>query len=148
MLIEKNAVMIHSPHIAIMDDEKFYHTLITALINRYQNENSTSYVDGLETSSYLHVSDFRQNFHQRVDILILDYFLDNGITCQRVLKDFRKEHPSTHIIIISKYLDIRSTLGSILSGANEFIQKDEHFIKNLEQHLDIALAKYMRRNKN
>lgn len=148
MLIEKYGIMIHSPHITIMDDEKFYHTLITALINRYQEEKNVCYVAGLETSSYLHVSDFRQNFHQQVDILILDYFLDKGITCQRVLKEFRKEHPMTHIIIISKYIDIRSTLGSILSGANEFIQKDEHFIKNLELHLDQALAKYMKPNKN
>lgn len=140
--------MIYTPHIMIMDDEKFYHTLLNTLIRKYQDVNSDVYVENLLVSNFLHVSDFEQNFDQKVDILILDYFLDHGITCQKTLKNFRKQHPSTHIILISKYMDVRSTLGSILSGANEFIQKDEQFIENTGQYLDLALAKYMRRNKH
>lgn len=146
MFIENVIDMIHLPHISIMDDEKFYHTLIAALISKYQDQNVDTYVDGLVITSYTEVSEFKKSFDQKVDVLILDYFLDKGITCQQVLKDFRKEHPAAHIIIISRHIDIRSTLGSILSGANEFIQKDEHFTKNLEGYLDFALAKYMRKN--
>lgn len=138
---------MHSEHtpiqLALLDDDRFYHKLIATLLTRFQDPSSPRYVKDIQLVSFLHAEDMELNLNHRFQVVILDYFIDKGITSMRLVKKIREVHPETKILVISQHLNVRTSLLTHLNGADEFIRKDGHFSLELEKFLDFALAGYM-----
>jgi DNA-binding NtrC family response regulator len=72
------------------------------------------------------------NLHENPDIILLDYHMrpENGI---QILNRIKKEKPDTYVVMISATTNTSVAASSLHSGAFEFIQKDEHDLKNITQ---------------
>lgn len=74
-----------------------------------------------------------------MDVLILNYFLDEGKTCQPLMRNLLREQPECRIVVISGHMSLRTAISPILMGADDFILKDNHFTSNLQTYLDVQL---------
>ncbi len=131
--------MSTSPHIVLLDSDRFYHAILRAMLTRYQDELSSYHVQDLRFTSFLHTLDLEHNMHQKMDFVILNYFLDDGKTCQPLMRNLLSQQPNCKIIVISGHMSLRTAISPILMGADDFILKDNHFTNNLQTYLDVQL---------
>jgi len=100
--------------ILIIDDD----TDMCTLLSRYFTQNN--YETVVAASAGAGIAKFKE---QKFDIVLTDYYLGEEKDGKDVLKEIKKEDPSTIVLIITAYPDIKKAMELTTSGAYEYVEK-------------------------
>lgn len=121
---------LSSKTIAVVDDDlasiRYFEVLL-----KTTSANVVTFLNGNDFIAYI-----KEN-PDAFDMLMIDYLIPyiNGIEC---IREFRKHHRSTPVIMITAYYTRESKDESILAGSNEYILKPvipEKVLSILEKYL-------------
>jgi two-component system response regulator HydG len=100
--------------ILIIDDD----TDMCTLLSRYFTQNN--YETVVADSARAGIEKFKE---QKFDIVLTDYYLGEEKDGKDVLNEIKKEDPSTIVLIITAYPDIKKAIELTTSGAYEYVEK-------------------------
>lgn|SRR3989338_831658 len=121
-------------HIAVVEGDHFYHKIIQEEIRRWEDDLLRSF-HSLRISSFIHADDFALNFHQPIDLVLMDYHLPGNRTSTALLRELKQQQPNVSILIVCRENSLKSTAASLLNGADEFIYKGPDFTEKLTSSL-------------
>jgi two-component system, NtrC family, response regulator HydG len=100
--------------ILIIDDD----TDMCILLSRYFTQNN--YETVVADSARAGIEKFKE---QKFDIVLTDYYLGEEKDGRDVLKEVKEQDPSTIVLIITAYPDIKKAIELTTSGAYEYVEK-------------------------
>jgi PleD family two-component response regulator len=110
--------------IAVVEDNELYnHLLSTGLKNHIKslpNDNKLN----IQVDSYTKAKNAFSELDESVDMVFLDYYLEDSITGLEILKKVKRLNPDCKVIIISQINNSKTSLDTLREGANDFIYKD------------------------
>lgn len=113
--------------IALVEDSDFFNTVMTKSITNHADEITFNNHDILiEVKSYTHATDFIKELDEDLDLVFLDYYLDNGYNGQQVIKLIKQKCRNCKIIVMSQNRNKETVLETAKNGATEFIDKDNY----------------------
>jgi two-component system response regulator PilR (NtrC family) len=118
--------------ILIIDDEEVLQDVLTSLLTRegYEVASARTGEEGL-----------RMMNEETYDLVLLDLMLP-GMSGQEVLKQARREHPDTVVVVITAFSSIEGAIAAMREGAFHYIPKP---FKNEEVLLTVAKGLEQRR---
>lgn len=124
--------MKHLPHfkIVVLEDNDFYNKLITKHIENYIHNIALLKGFTFDISSFTSYKDCVRNFTDDTNIIITDYYLNDGFNAMHVLNFIRKRDTKCQIVILSQIYNINTAISTLLEGACEFIHKDKNALAN------------------
>lgn len=124
--------MDHLPHfkIVVLEDNDFYNKLITNHIKNYINNIALIKGFTFEISSFTSFKDCILNFSDDTNIIISDYYLNDGYNAMHLLEHIRNKNSNCQIVILSQTQSIKTAISTLLEGACEFIHKDKKALAN------------------
>lgn len=134
--------------IMVLDDSEFYNSMFIEQLNTFTNMLSIKLNYKFDISSYISSNDFIRNLKLDTDVIFLDYYLGNGITAPKMLKQIKEKCKNCKAIVISQVKELQTTLKSFSLGAVEFIFKDKDAIANSCYILENILADKDNNNRN
>lgn len=128
---KKDKIMTTKPHIKIMilEDNDFYNKLITKYLKTYLEQISLIKGFTFEISSFTTFDDCSRNLKPDIDIIISDYYLNDGYSVMDLLELIKKQERTTNVIVISKSRDLKNSIGSLSEGADEYVYKDNEALR-------------------
>lgn len=112
----------------IIEDNEFYIQLLRTRLSNYLYPICNDLNMELNIASFTNANNARANYHNKIDIVFLDYYLGNDVTGLEIMKELLKRSPNAHIIIMSQVKSLNTSLVTLLDGAKEFIHKDKNAI--------------------
>src|ERR1700747_834700 len=100
--------------ILIIDDD----TDMCVLLSRYFAQNN--YETVVAGSAQAGIEKFKE---QKFDVVLTDYYLGEEKDGRDVLKEIKEEDPSTIVLIITAYPDIKKAVELTTSGAYDYVEK-------------------------
>jgi DNA-binding NtrC family response regulator len=123
--------MRHYPHfkIVVLEDNDFYNKLISRHINHYIERCALLKGFTFELNSFTSYHDCVRNFRNDINIIITDYYLNDGYCALHVLDLVKKRGANSKVIVLSQIENITTAICTILEGAYEFIPKNQKTIE-------------------
>ena len=116
--------------IAIVEDDYYFNVVLNKQISRLcTNKN---YPDmAFEVKSYRTAREFLENFDSKIDLLLLDYYLEENaegkiITGLTVLEKVMKRNPNCKVIVISGQKSVLVTAELFKKHIYDYIEKDRN----------------------
>ena len=118
--------MKNYPHfkIVILEDNDFYNKLMSKYIKTYVARCALLKRFTFELTSFTTYSDCARNFQNDVNIILTDYFLNDGYSALSILELVKKRGVDCKVIVLSQIQDITTSICTLLEGAYEFIPKN------------------------
>ncbi len=127
--------------IAILDDSDYYNVILSKQVEYFTNtlklENETEF----EINSYLSTDAFFSELKPDTDLIILDFYLDNGISALSILNRIKKRCKKAKIIVVSQLRNLNTSVKTLLNGANKFIYKDKNALPKICYSIEELLLK-------
>ncbi len=119
--------MKNYPHfkIVILEDNDFYNKLMSKYIKTYIARCALLKRFTFELASFTTYTDCARNFHNDVNIILTDYFLNDGYSALSILELVKKRGIDCKVIVLSQIQDITTSICTLLEGAYEFIPKNK-----------------------
>lgn len=117
--------------IAVLDDSDFYNKIITKQIESYGEKLYLEKGMQCQIQSFVHADDFVRNITQNFDVVVLDYFLGNGITGYQLIDMILLNSDKANIAIVSQTKNIHTSHITVSKGARAFFKKDKDFLHNI-----------------
>tara|TARA_B100001109_G_scaffold255877_1_gene261976 strand:+ start:6184 stop:6606 length:423 start_codon:yes stop_codon:yes gene_type:complete len=111
--------------IAVIDDSEFDNKMFSRRLKQYTDELALGQDFNFDIQAYTAVNSFLNELDNTFDVVILDYYLDEGITGKELISTIKFKSPSCKILIISQARNVETALQTLRMGANEFIHKDD-----------------------
>lgn len=124
--------------IFVVDDDTFYLNLLKNLLKQLDQEDITTFTNGVDCLNKLHESP---------QIIFLDHNMD-VLTGYQVLNKIKRYNPNIHVVMVSAQEDISIAVNAMKYGAFDYIQKsDDDNSKIADVLIRIAKAKQLSKHK-
>lgn len=111
--------------IAVLDDNLFYNKLLFNHIKNYFDEYGLINNCVFSVKSYVNTYDFIENLSEKTDVVLLDFFLENGENAIHVIEQIKQKCPDCKVIVISGVRNIDTYYKTYWLGAVDFVYKDK-----------------------
>ncbi len=111
--------------IVIVEDDEFYNKLLTRYIKRYIGQIALLKGFTFEIKSYSTFGDCVRNLEEDTDIMITDYYLNDGYNAMDMLDSVKRKAYLCKVVVLSQIQSINTAICTLLEGACEFIYKDK-----------------------
>lgn len=115
------------PHfkIVIVEDDEFYNKLLTGYIKNYIGQIALIRGFSFELKSYLTFGDCERNLESDTDIVVTDYYLNDGYNAMDLIDSVKRKAYMCKVVVLSQVQSINTAICTLLEGACEFIYKDK-----------------------
>lgn len=136
------------PHfkIVVLEDNDFYNKLMTKHIKSYIGEISLSKGFSFDVSSFTSYGDCERNFSDDTNIIITDYYLNDGFNAMNLLELVKKRAPKCQVIVLSQIQNINTAICTLLEGACEFIHKDKKAFEKSGHIVEEIISQNLKNN--
>lgn len=110
--------------IAVLEDNLFYNRLLKKQLEDYFENLGVMSNTVFSIKSFTSTNDFLENFSPNTDVVLLDFYLQDGETALKVMEKIKSRAPECKVIIISGVKNIHSYYKTYWLGAVDFISKD------------------------
>lgn len=117
-----------NPLIFVVDDDKFAHHLLKAILKKFSFRNIEHFFSG---------EDCLENIEKSPDIILLDFEMD-GINGLETLKQIKNRFPDTKVLMISGQQNINVAVKAIKSGAEDYFIKDSTLPLKLKEYFGVS----------
>lgn len=110
--------------ITVLDDNPFYATLLE---HQLMNEIRTNYKDHAQhfkVQSYTDHTNFIKDLPATQSVLLVDYYLGNGMTGVDLMSQIKRAAPNSKVIIMTSENNLHVLPSCIETGASGFVLKD------------------------
>lgn len=114
-----------SLNIAILDDSEFDNKLFSQQLKTYTNELAFGEDLNFNIQSFTTTSDFLNHLSNDTEVVILDYYLDEGNTGKELISKIKSTAECCKILIVSQARNVDTAMQTLRLGANAFIHKDD-----------------------
>lgn len=115
------------PHfkILILDDNEFYNQMLSRFL--ISNLKQTGLLKGftVDVLSFTTYNDCIKHLDSQIDILFTDYYLSDGYNATHIINFINQKLLKCKVVVVSQIKNLQTSLVTMLSGACEFIRKDE-----------------------
>jgi len=125
MKTKKEAKQAEKFRIAVLDDNLFYNKLLFNHIKNYFDEYGLINNCVFSVKSYVSTYDFIENLSEKTDVVLIDFFLQNGENAINVIEQIKQKCPDCKIIVISGVRNIDTYYKTYWLGAVDFVYKDK-----------------------
>lgn len=124
--------MKNYPHfkIVVLEDNDFYNKLMSKYIKNHINLLALLKGFTFDVISFTSYTEYSRNFSNDINIILADYYLNDGFCALHVLDLVKKRGLNCKVIVLSHIQNINTAICTILEGAYEFIPKNK---KTLEK---------------
>lgn len=112
-------------NIVIVDDNVYYNKLMNRQLQNNIHFLPSDYKYNI--SSFFDADWFMNKLDPKTDFVILDYFLDNGITAKDLIDKIKAKAKSCKIIIMSRSRNKFTAVDPLKQGADYFIHKEDTY---------------------
>ncbi|MFW6226939.1 MAG: response regulator transcription factor [Bacteroidota bacterium] len=112
------------PLIFVVDDDKFMHQLLNAILFSLSLKNVENYYSGEECLNHI---------NKQPDYILLDFEM-NGLDGIETLKHIKKSLPNAKVIMISGQNRLQIASNALKTGAESYFQKDRSLASNLKKY--------------
>ncbi|MCX6182312.1 MAG: response regulator [Bacteroidetes bacterium] len=122
--------------ILVVDDDVFYlKSIIIGLDGKYHDKvNFKYFFNPIDLLNQLKANEFQ------VDLILLDYNLDNSISGIELIQRIKAINPQFDIVMVSSQQNLQTVFSTIKSGARTYIQKGSNILKDLQDCVDNKIA--------
>ena len=115
------------PHfkIVVVEDDEFYNKLLTRYIKNYIGQIALIRGFTFELNSFSSFKDCERNLDPDTDIMITDYYLNDGYNAMDLLDSVKRKAFLCKVVVLSQIQSINTAICTLLEGATEFIYKDK-----------------------
>lgn len=141
--------MKHYPHfkIVILEDNDFYNRLMTKHLKNHIARSALLKRFTFDITSFTSYNDCVRNFDNETDIVLTDYYLNEGYSALHLLDMIKNRGIDCKVIVLSQVQNITTSICTLLEGAYEFIPKTKSaFGKSWEMIEDIIDQKLQKRH--
>jgi DNA-binding NtrC family response regulator len=111
--------------VSILEDNVFYNTLLRSHIRNYFDAFPLLYDCQFSVTAFTSAHDFISNLGEHTDVVLMDFYLDNGSNALSVLKRIKeKTLGKCKIVIISGCAEVAEYFKSAFIELSDFIVKD------------------------
>ncbi len=110
--------------IVILEDSAFYNKLLKKQFDDYFENLGVVTSCAFSVTTFTNTKDFIENLNENTDVVLLDFYLENGETALTVMEKIRKKCNKCKVIIISGAGNIHSYYLKFWNEACDFISKD------------------------
>ncbi|MCF8294775.1 MAG: response regulator [Bacteroidales bacterium] len=111
--------------IFLVDDNIFHLNLMNQMLIDLSYQDNYLFTSGV---------DCLENIHLNPDIVFLDHNMDT-YTGYEVLKKIKRYDPNIFVVMVSSQEAVKTAVDTLKHGAFDYIEKDDHLEKNLENTL-------------
>lgn len=115
--------------IQILDDNPFYSKFLEHQIRQYLQQNFPDYEDVFVVASYTEVDDFLMSLKPENCIVLIDYYLENGVKGLELLPEIKKLSPEAKVIVMTTENNHEALVESLDTSIAGFVFKDEETVK-------------------
>lgn len=112
-------------NITILDDDILYNKLIKNQIKDYFEDYGIINNCSFNVAAFDNQKELLGHVNNRTDVVILDYYLQNGSNAIEVMNKVKKLNKKCKFVIISGDRNIDTYYRTFWNGASGFIQKDK-----------------------
>jgi response regulator of citrate/malate metabolism len=131
--------------IQILDDNPFYAKFLEKQIGLYIKEHFEKHAQMISVSSQTSISDFLDAIPAEGSLVVLDYYLENGIKGVELLQQIRERSAECRVIIMTTENNLEALADVLDTNIAGFVFKDEKTIslmhpiieKELQSKLDM-----------
>lgn len=136
------------PHfkIVIVEDDDFYNKLLTKSIKHYLDQIALIKGFTFELHSYLTFKDCVRNLDPDTDIMITDYYLNDGYNALDLLDSVKRKAYLCKVVVLSQIQSINTAICTLLEGASEFIYKDKRAPEKSSYVIEDIISHRLQRN--
>lgn len=140
--------MKHQPHfkIVVLEDNDFYNKLMTQHLKNYIGRVALIKGFTFDISSFTSYIDCVRNFTKDTNIIISDYYLNDGYNATNIIDLVKKRASKCKVIVLSHINNINTTIYSLLEGACEFIFKDKQALEKSGYIVEEIIAQNLKGN--
>lgn len=132
--------------IVVLEDNDFYNKLMTKHIKNYIGEMALSKGFTFDVSSFTSYSDCERNFSDDTDVIITDYYLNDGFNAMNLLDLVKKRASKCQVIVLSQIQNINTAICTLLEGACEFIHKDKKAFQKSGHVVEAIISQNLKNN--
>lgn len=135
------------PHfkIVIVEDDEFYNKLLTRHIKNYISEIALLRGFTFELQSYSTFKDCERNLESDTDIMITDYYLNDGYNAMDLLDSVKRKAYLCKVVVLSQIQSINTAICTLLEGATEFIYKDKRAPEKSSYIIEDIISHHLQR---
>ncbi len=111
--------------IFLVDDNIFHLNVMNQMLIDQDYQDNYLFTSGV---------DCLENIHLNPDIVFLDHNMDI-YTGYEVLKKIKRYNPNIFVVMVSSQEAVKTAVDTLKHGAFDYIEKDDHLEKNLENTL-------------
>ena len=115
--------------IVILEDDDFYNKLLSRFLKL--NLEKLAYPRGIsiEIHSFTSFLDCKRNLNEDVDLLITDYYLNDGYSAPLIFEKLNQRRLNCKVIVMSRLQTIETSIIPLLDGAIDFVKKNKDSLK-------------------
>jgi response regulator of citrate/malate metabolism len=134
--LKNNAMKISKPgipkfRIAILEDNLYYNKLMKNQISCYFEDFGMYNHCSVTVKSFVNTSDFVSNLSINTDVVLLDFYLQDGENALGVMDKIKTANEKCKILIISGSQNLDTYYKTFWKGAADFIMKDKFAALNV-----------------
>lgn len=135
------------PHfkIVIVEDDEFYNKLLTGYIKNYIGQIALIKGFSFELVSYSTFGDCERNLETDTDIIVTDYYLNDGYNAMDLIDAVKRKAYSCKVIVLSQIQSINTAICTLLEGACEFIYKDKKAPERSSYLIEDIISHHLRK---
>lgn len=120
----KHKPAIEKFKIAILEDNLFYNKLLKKQLEDYFENLGVLNNCVFSIKAFTNTNDFIDNLSANTDVVLLDFYLQDGETALKVMEKIKHKSDNCKVIIISGVKNIHTYYKTFWLGAVDFITKD------------------------
>ncbi|MCB9195833.1 MAG: hypothetical protein H6598_06390 [Flavobacteriales bacterium] len=137
-----NPSEIHKIKVAILDDSTFYTSILKRQVSNTLDHIAEEKPIVYELNAYTYARDFMNNSPKENDIVLLDYFLGDGVDAGMVLDQIDPYKNNIKVAMISQYENFYTVRNTLAKGAITFINKDKDMLIHARDFIEHVIRSY------
>lgn len=137
-----NSLTQHKIKVSILDDSTFYTSILKRQVDNTMDHIAANKALIYESNAYTYARDFLNNSPGEIDILLLDYFLGEGLDAGMILDQINPYRNNIKVAMISQYENYYTVRNTLSKGAITFINKDKDMLLNTSNFIEHVINAY------
>jgi len=125
--------------IIVLDDSYYYNLVLTKQIEHFVDGLKLKNETEFKVDSYLSTNTFFSELKSDTDLVILDFYIEDGTSTLSVLRRIKTKCKKAKIIVISQFRNLNTSVKTLLNGANKFIYKDKNALPKICRSIEELL---------
>lgn len=115
-------------NVVVVEDSDFYNRLLVKSLENHMQELAAEEHIDYDIRSYADPYEFERNLNDTIDVVILDYYLGQGVSGIDFCNRLYRLNPNCKIIVLSQLKNFKTEYNTIRAGgANHFIHKKDKY---------------------